>query len=91
MRSVRTMGGSLAALACAGAMLLAATTAHAAMAPTPAAPHSNPDIQLAWCAAGLALGPLGGCIVGGPNYYGPGYYHRRHCWVNRWGNRVCNW
>ena len=78
-------GGSLAALIGGGAMLLAATTAQAAMTPAPGANYSSPDVQLAWCAAGLRVGPLGACIAGGP---GPRYYHR--CWINRWGRRVCN-
>jgi len=35
---------------------------------------------------------------GGPGWgyggWGPGYgygYGYRHSWINRWGNRVCNW
>lgn len=90
MVSYKVMGGSLAALVGAGAMLLAATTAQAAMSPSPAARYSSPDIQLAWCAAGFHVGPLGACIAGGPGWRGPGWGGRR-CWINRWGNRVCRW
>jgi hypothetical protein len=31
---------------------------------------------------GAHVGPVGACIGG---------YHHRHCWINRWGHRVCNW
>jgi len=74
---------SLAALAGAGALFLAATTASAGMLPAPAEPYSTrPDIQMAWCAVGAHIGPVGACIGG---------FHRwHHCWINRWGHRVCN-
>jgi hypothetical protein len=95
MVSRKTIGGSLAALVGAGAMLLAATTAQAAMSPSPAARYSTPDIQLAWCAAGFHVGPLGACIGGGPGWRGPGWrgpgWGGHRCWINRWGNRVCRW
>lgn len=77
----------------AGAMLLAATAAQAAMAPAPLAQSPGSEVQLAWCALGFHLGPLGACFAGapGPRYYaGPGYracppgYHLgpygRRCW-----------
>jgi hypothetical protein len=86
MFSTKFAGSSLAVLIGAGAMLLAATTAQAAMAPAPGASYASPDVQKAWCAAGLHVGPLGACVVGGP---GPRrYYHR--CWINAYGRRVCN-
>jgi hypothetical protein len=84
------MGGYLAAFAAAGAMLLAAATAQAAIFPASPGAHLGPNVQLTWCAVGAHIGPLGACI-GGPGWgsgYGPGYYH--HCWHNRWGQRVCN-
>jgi hypothetical protein len=75
---------SLAALAGAGAMFLAATASQAAILLSPAEQYSRPNIQLAWCAVGAHIGPVGACIGG------PGYYGYRHCWINRWGHRVCN-
>jgi len=96
MISRKILGGSLAALVGAGAMLLAATTANAAMSPSPAARYSTPDIQLAWCAAGFHVGPLGACIAGGPGWRGPGYYGRPgywgpgHCWRGPYGALHCN-
>ena len=68
MVSRKTIGSSLAALAAAGAMLLVASTADAAMSPVPAARQSNPDIQLAWCGVGFHVGPLGACVGGGPGF-----------------------
>jgi hypothetical protein len=82
MLSRKSRRGSLAAFVAAGAMLLSATISQAAMAPAPAATYAASDIQLAWCAIGAHIGPLGACIGG---------YHHRHCWINRWGHRVCNW
>ena len=86
MSSRNLMGGSLAAFAAASAMWLAATTGQAAILPASPGAYSAPNVQLAWCAIGAHIGPLGAC-VGGPGYR-PGYYH--HCWHNRWGQRVCN-
>jgi hypothetical protein len=78
----------------AGALLLASSGAQAAMAPLlDAKVSTSPDVHLAWCAAGLHVGPLGACLAGGPGpYYGPHYgpgWHR--CWINQWGSRVCRW
>ena len=89
MLSRKLRDRSLAALAGAGAVFLAVTTAQAAMLPAPAEQYSTPDIQLAWCAVGAHIGPLGACI-GGPGYYHHRGYWHRHCWINRWGHRVCN-
>jgi hypothetical protein len=78
------------ALIGAAASVLTASAGQAAMLPAPGSAYSSPDVQLAWCAAGFRLGPLGACIAGGPGpvWHGPGW--RGHCWINRWGNRVCN-
>jgi hypothetical protein len=86
MAPYQSMTRSFVALASAGAMLLAATTAEAAMSPAPAAQYSKPEVQLAYCAAGLHVGPVGACIGGRPGVRRA----YRHCWVNRWGRRVCN-
>jgi hypothetical protein len=81
MLSRKLRDRSLAALA--GAMMLAATASQAAILPSPVAPYSSPDIQLAFCALGAHIGPVGACI---------GHVHgHRHCWINRWGHRVCRW
>ena len=83
MLTRKLRSGSLAALVAAGAMLLSATISQAAMAPAPNASYAGSDIQLAWCAVGAHIGPVGACI---------GHVHRyHHCWINRWGHRVCNW
>jgi len=74
-RKIRAIDGSLATLVAAGAMLLTSATAEAAMAPTSSGQYASPDIQLAWCALGAHIGPVGGCIGG--SGWGPGY--RRHC------------
>ena len=80
----------------AGAVILAATTAQAAITPVSIEMASTPDIQLAWCAVGAHIGPLGACIGGPGRYYGrPAYYSHpgygyRHCWSNHWGHRICN-
>ncbi|WP_158813187.1 hypothetical protein [Methylocapsa sp. S129] len=76
------IGRSLAALALAGATILAASTAQAAMAPAPVSVYAASDIESAGCLLGAHVGPLGACVGG--------YHHDRHCWVNRWGHRVCN-
>jgi hypothetical protein len=93
MRLAQTISRSWMAATFVGAMLMGVATAQAGVMPAPVAPHANPDVQLAWCAAGLHIGPLGGCIVGGPNYYAPhpGYYYGgpRRCWINPYGVRVC--
>ena len=92
MLSLKSVGAPLAALGLASALFLAAGSANAAMAPSGLSQSSNPDIQLAFCALGLRVGPLGGCIAGGPGPYarpvGPG---PRRCWINAWGRRVCNY
>ncbi|MGO8800301.1 MAG: hypothetical protein ACLQE9_02920 [Roseiarcus sp.] len=93
MVSRKMLGGCVGALVGAGAMVLAMTTADAAMAPSPAARYSTPEVQLAWCAAGFHVGPVGACVAGGPGpgYYGrPGYWGPRHCWRGYYGALHCN-
>jgi hypothetical protein len=82
MFSRKLMGDSLAVLAAAGAMLLVATTAQAAISPVPAAAYATSDIQSAGCLLGAHVGPLGACLGG--------HTHHRHCWIDHEGNRVCN-
>ncbi|MGA2045871.1 MAG: hypothetical protein ABSG83_21190 [Roseiarcus sp.] len=65
-----------------GLLVAASATAQAAMAPAPAALASNPQVQPAGCFLGAHVGPLGGCVGG---------YHHRHCWIDRWGHRRCDW
>lgn len=82
MFSRELLGRSFAALVAAGAMVLVATTAQASISPAPASTYQNPDVQNVACLLGAHIGPAGVCIGG---------YHHRHCWINRWGHRVCNW
>ena len=68
---IKFIGGSLATLVAGGAMLLTSATAEAAMAPSSSGQYATPDIQLAWCALGAHIGPVGACIGGGRGW-GPG-------------------
>ena len=70
----------IASLVVAGGLSLAASAADAAMAPAPASAYVASDIQDAGCLLGAHVGPLGACIGG----------YRHHCWINRYGRRVCN-
>ena len=78
----RKLMSGFAAIAMTGAMFFVATSAQAAMAPAPTSVYAASDIESAGCLLGAHVGPLGAC--------GGGYHHDRHCWVNRWGHRVCN-
>jgi hypothetical protein len=82
MFSHKLMGGSFALLAAAGAMLLVATTAQAAVSPAPAGAFATSDVQSVGCLLGAHVGPLGACLGG--------HTHHRHCWIDREGNQVCN-
>ena len=84
MLSRALLGGLFASLVAAGAISLAPTAVQAAMAPAPASAYVASDVRDVGCLVGAHVGPLGACIGG----YGYGYRH--HCWINRWGNRVCN-
>jgi hypothetical protein len=53
------MRGSLAAIAGVGAMLLAATTVQAAMAPSPAGSYAPSDVQVVGCDVRVHVGPIG--------------------------------
>jgi len=85
MLSRKLRNGSLAALVAGGAMLLSAAISQAAMAPAPGAGYAGSDIQLAFCAVGAHVGPVGACIGSYHHYHG-----YNHCWYNHWGHRVCN-
>jgi len=79
---IRNLTGACAAALMAAGLLTVSNTAEAAMAPvSPAA--STADVQPVDCFLGAHLGPLGACVGGG--------YHHRHCWINRWGHRRCDW
>jgi hypothetical protein len=79
---------SLLSLVAAGALSLSAAAAEAAFMPQPGENYAPQNVQMAWCAVGAHIGPIGGCVGG----YGPGWRrgYWRHCWINRWGRRVCN-
>ena len=82
MLSFNQIGRLLPVIGAAVLMFFLNLSAHAAMAPAPPASVSAPDVQLAWCAIGAHIGPIGGCIGGSGG--------RSRCWVNRWGHRVCD-
>lgn len=82
MLSRQLLGGMFASLVIAGTMALASSAAQAAMAPAPAGAYVVADVQNVGCLLGAHVGPVGAC-VGGTGY-------RHHCWINRWGHRVCN-
>ena len=82
----KIMDRSFQALVGAGAMVLVATTAQAAM--SPASMPSTSNVQTVACLLGAHVGPAGVCIGGYRPGYRAGYVHR--CWINRWGRRVCN-
>jgi hypothetical protein len=58
------MRGALAAIAGGGAMLLAATTVQAAMAPSPVGSYEPSDVQVIGCDVGVHVGPIGACAGG---------------------------
>jgi hypothetical protein len=70
----------IASLVVAGGISLAAGAAEAAMAPAPVAGYVTSDVQDVGCLLGAHVGPVGACVGG----------YRHHCWINRWGHRVCN-
>jgi hypothetical protein len=39
---------------------------------------------------GAVVGGVIGAVVGGPDVARPRYRHR-NCWINRYGERRCNW
>jgi hypothetical protein len=80
MLSRTLLGGIFASLLAAGALSFAATAAEAAMAPAPASAVVASDVQDVGCLLGAHVGPVGACVGG----------YRHHCWINRWGHRVCN-
>ncbi|MGA2794635.1 MAG: hypothetical protein ABSE69_14105 [Roseiarcus sp.] len=82
MLSREFLGGSLASLVAAGFMFLAPTSVQAAMAPAPAGVYAASDVQNVGCLLGAHVGPVGACVGG--------YGYRHHCWINRFGHRVCN-
>src|SRR5580658_10070035 len=62
MLSREFLGGSLASVVVAGAMLLAPVTAQAAMSPAPLGAYAASDVQNVGCLLGAHVGPLGACI-----------------------------
>jgi hypothetical protein len=87
---------SIAAIVGAGAMILASAGAEAAMSPPLLSQSPNNNVHHVWCAVGVNLLFLGGCLAGGPGprYYAganpprgcPAGYHLgpqgRRCWPN---------
>jgi hypothetical protein len=54
-------------------------------------PVASAQIDKVWWRGGYGWhGGYGWRGGWGPGY-GYGGYGYRHCWINLWGNRVCNW
>jgi hypothetical protein len=90
--SMRMLTGTVTAAIGGAAMLalsLGSASAFTLSGPTLEQPVASAQIEKVWCRWGR-------CGYGGWRGYGwhggwgpgPGYY--RHCWINRWGYRVCN-
>ena len=87
----RNLAGGFAALLAGAAMLAITATSASAFttsAPSLSAPVAGANIDKVWWDRWHHWygGPRWGW-GGGPGW-GPGY---RHCWINRWGYRRCNW
>jgi hypothetical protein len=98
--SLRSLAGySIAALAGAAMFALSSSSASAftLSGPSLQQPIASAQIEKVWCRwgrCGYGYGWRGGYGYrwGGAYRWGPGYgYGYRNCWINRWGNRVCNW
>ena len=74
MSSRKFVGCSAAAVVAAGAMFASIVPTQATM--YPAAHFTTPYVQHVDCAAGLHLGPLGGCILGNDEPRHEGVEHR---------------
>jgi hypothetical protein len=83
---------SLAAIA--GAAMLTLSIGHASAftlaSPSLEQPFASAQIEKVYCRWGRCGYGYG---WGGYGWRGPGWgygYGYRHCWINRWGYRVCN-
>jgi hypothetical protein len=73
-RALTTFAGATTAL-------LIATAGQASIMPSSLGANTQSGVQTVGCLLGAHVGPLGACI-GGTRVH--------HCWINRFGNRVCN-
>jgi hypothetical protein len=90
-RNLTTYCVATAAGAAMLALSLSPASAFTLSGPSLERPVASAQIEKVWCNRwgchpGWGGGWHGGW--GGPGWGGGGY---RHCWINRWGNRVCRW
>jgi hypothetical protein len=74
------------------ALSLSTASAFTLSGPSLEQPVATGQIDKVWWHHGWGGGWHGGWHGGGWGWHhgwgGPGW---RHCWINQWGNRVCNW
>jgi hypothetical protein len=68
------------------ALSLSPASAFTLSGPSLERPVASAQIDHVWWHRGYGWGWHHGW--GGPGWGGGGW---RHCWINRWGNRVCRW
>jgi hypothetical protein len=89
-RNLTTYCVAAAAGAAMLALSLSPASAFTLSGPSLERPVASAQIDQVWWHRGYGWGWHHGW--GGPGWGGPGWGGGwRHCWINRWGNRVCRW